>query len=111
MLHPHAVGAPLARPIHVHREVGVDVVGMQAVSPETVSMKGSIPESARGCCKVVALTEGNDGEFFVTLKRVAPLHYYKCTSCPCSESRAGGVRGEGPNRSWPSGLSAGTSHS
>ena len=71
MLHPHAVGAPLARPIHVHREVGVDVVGMQAVSPETVSMKGSIPESARGCCKVVALTEGGDGQFFVTLQRVA----------------------------------------
>ena len=30
---------------------------------------------------------------------------------PCPESRAGGVRDGGPNRSWPSGLLAVTSHS
>ena len=50
-----------------------EVVGMQALSAESVCMKVALPESAGGCCKVVALTEGNDGEFFVTLKRVAPL--------------------------------------
>ena len=48
-----------------------EVVGMQALSAESVCMKVALPESAGGCCKVVALTEGGDGEFFVTLQRVA----------------------------------------
>ena len=35
----------------------------------------------------------------------------RVSTSPCPESRAGGVRGGGPNRSWPSGLLAVTSHS
>jgi len=48
---------------------GFELVAMDPIAPDAVSCRLKLPSEALSCCKIVALTEGGNGEFFVTLKK------------------------------------------
>ena len=67
--------------------------------PRTCMSSSPAPSNSRNSCRDACRVQRWRGEDS------------RVSTSPCPESRAGGVRGGGPNRSWPSGLLAVTSHS
>jgi len=48
---------------------GFEIDSVNHVAPDAVSFRLKLPPEAVSCCKIVALTEGGNCEFFVTLKK------------------------------------------
>jgi len=48
---------------------GFEIEDVHHPAPDAVSFTLKLPPEAVSCCKIVALTEGGNSEFFVTLKK------------------------------------------